>query len=608
MVVILRIADEVIASGQVINLRAAARRIASFACHTVFHLISHAADFAVAAAHGGGRDTDQAGRRFLRGFADAPRCGHGVGAAVRPFARLGCDANGVIARIRGGVACDVHCGRIITNHGCGMLGAIVGVGSCDSDARLGGGGRRRRVLLEDSFDLHIAVRHGELVVGDYKPCRRYDLPLLEAVVLFGRCGQGDFRTSHGLVRRCGSRSVAVRADDLHMVPPVYSDCRRSLISRVVSCDHGIFRSRVIVAAIRRGETIGGAVLRHIGDGHGLDAGGRLSRCSRVAHGEGVRAGLSIEGILDGVAFAVRQSFHNMIKARIRPYFAPLGLQLREVTPQHIEDFYQSILADGCTTNTVIHYHAIIRKALQTAVKKDILLKNPADKVDRPKKNVFHGSFYSEEEMLTLFDAVSGDPLELCVKIAAYYGLRRSEVLGLRWSAIDMEHKTISISHKVIEAEVDGKFVPMGEDVLKTKSSFRTLPLIPAVGIILLEEKEKQEMYRRLFKKSYCRDYLDYICVDQCGKLLRPNYVTEHFSWLIEKYGLRKVRFHDLRHTCASLLLSNGISMKQIQIWLGHSTFSTTADIYAHLDYSAQEASANAMNGMFNRPEKEEQLA
>lgn len=172
----------------------------------------------------------------------------------------------------------------------------------------------------------------------------------------------------------------------------------------------------------------------------------------------------------------------------------------------------------------------------------------------------------------------------------------------------MEHKTISIRHKVIEAEVDGKFVPMGEDVLKTKSSFRTLPLIPAVGIILLEEKEKQEMYRRLFKKSYCRDYLDYICVDQCGKLLRPNYVTEHFPWLIEKYGLRKVRFHDLRHTCASLLLSNGISMKQIQIWLGHSTFSTTADIYAHLDYSAQEASANAMNGMFNRPEKEEQLA
>lgn len=113
------------------------------------------------------------------------------------------------------------------------------------------------------------------------------------------------------------------------------------------------------------------------------------------------------------------------------------------------------------------------------------------------------------------------------------------------------------------------------------------------------------MYRRLFKKSYCKDYLDYICVDQTGKLLRPNYVTEHFAWVIEKYGLKKIRFHDLRHTCASLLLSKGISMKQIQIWLGHSTFSTTADIYAHLDYSAQEESASVMAGMFSRSDTAE---
>lgn len=103
-------------------------------------------------------------------------------------------------------------------------------------------------------------------------------------------------------------------------------------------------------------------------------------------------------------------------------------------------------------------------------------------------------------------------------------------------------------------------------------------------------------------------YLDYICVDQCGKLLRPNYVTEHFAWLIEKYGLKKIRFHDLRHTCASLLLSSGISMKQIQILLGHSTFATTADIYAHLDFTAQEESANAMSGMFSREPKEVQPA
>ena len=205
-------------------------------------------------------------------------------------------------------------------------------------------------------------------------------------------------------------------------------------------------------------------------------------------------------------------------------------------------------------------------------------------------------------MLTLFDAVSGDPLELCVKIAAYYGLRRSEVLGLRWDAVDFEKKTLSISHKVIEMSVDGKFVPVGEDVLKTKSSFRTLPLIPVIEDLLLAQKERQKKNRQLFKGSYCQDYRDYICVDENGKLLRPNFVTEHFGWIIRKYGLRKIRFHDLRHTCASLLLSSGIPMKQIQIWLGHSTFSTTADIYAHLDFSAQEQSAAAMSGMFQHKE------
>ncbi|MDR1769529.1 MAG: site-specific integrase, partial [Hungatella sp.] len=220
--------------------------------------------------------------------------------------------------------------------------------------------------------------------------------------------------------------------------------------------------------------------------------------------------------------------------------------------------------------------------------------------DRPKKNVYHAQFYSAEEMMALFDAISDDPLEICVKLAAYYGLRRSEVLGLKWDAINLEQKTISIKHKVIEDMVDGKSIAVGEDVLKTKSSFRTLPLLPTVEKLLLAEKEKQEMYRKLFKRSYCRDYLDYICLDQTGKLMRPNYVTDHFSWVLEKADLKKIRFHDLRHSCASLLLASGISMKQIQIWLGHSTFSTTADIYSHLDFHAQIESGLVMDGMFER--------
>ena len=209
VVVILRIADEIIAGRQVFNLDTGAGGVDSFALRTVFHRCIHAGDLAVAAALGSGRDTDQAVRRFLRGFADAPRRGHGIGAAVRPFAGLGCDANGVIARVRGGVAGDVHCGGIIAAHGCGMLGAIVGVGSGDTDAGLGGISRRRRVLLEDSLDLHVGARHEELIVLDGHAAA-HDLPLLEVVAGIGRSGQGDLRADRGFCKRCGSCAVAVR--------------------------------------------------------------------------------------------------------------------------------------------------------------------------------------------------------------------------------------------------------------------------------------------------------------------------------------------------------------------------------------------------------------
>lgn len=303
-----------------------------------------------------------------------------------------------------------------------------------------------------------------------------------------------------------------------------------------------------------------------------------------------------------LATSTYQSYKNLINARIKKYFEPLGLKLHEVTAYHIDEFYQTIFADGCTANTVIHYHAILGKAFKTAIKKRILKENPMDEIDRPKKNVYRATFYTVDEMLALMRVFEDDPLDLPVQIASYYGMRRSEVLGLKWDAVDFEQNTISVRHKVIEVEVDGKFIPVGEDVLKTKSSFRTLPLIPEVKTLLIKEKEKQETYRTLFRSSYNTDYLDYICVDKLGMLIRPNYVTEHFAWVLKRYGLKKIRFHDLRHTCASLLLSKGISMKQIQNWLGHSTFSTTADIYAHLDYSAQQESANVMNTMFQKGE------
>ena len=143
-------------------------------------------------------------------------------------------------------------------------------------------------------------------------------------------------------------------------------------------------------------------------------------------------------------------------------------------------------------------------------------------------------------------------------------------------------------------KVDGKQVTVASDTTKTKSSMRTLPLVPLFRERLLALRAEQQENQRLSGRSYNMRYIDYICVDEIGDLTAPNYITGAFPKLLERSGLRRIRFHDLRHSCASMLLANGVAMKQIQEWLGHSDFSTTANIYAHLDYNSKLSSAEAM--------------
>ena len=131
-------------------------------------------------------------------------------------------------------------------------------------------------------------------------------------------------------------------------------------------------------------------------------------------------------------------------------------------------------------------------------------------------------------------------------------------------------------------------------LMKTKSSYRTLPLIPQVEEVLLAEKQKQDEMMRVMRRGYCKKYTDYICVDAIGELIKPNYVTDHFKVVLKEKGVKPVRFHDLRHSCASLLLANGVPMKMIQDWLGHSDMGTTANIYSHIDSESKKASAMAI--------------
>ena len=261
---------------------------------------------------------------------------------------------------------------------------------------------------------------------------------------------------------------------------------------------------------------------------------------------------------------------------LRKYFP------KSYTPQRMQE------------TTVIHRHANIRKCLQYAFQIGLIKSNPADRVERPRKDKYLATIYNQQELEILFKTVKGDPIELGVILAAFYGLRRSEVVGLKWDAIDFEKKTISIKHTVTQVNVDGKNITVQKDRTKTKSSYRTLPLVPPFEELLRRLKQEQLVNQKVCGAAYCKKYLDYIYVNAMGELVKPNFITQHFEIVLKNHGLKKIRFHDLRHSCASLLYANGVSLRDIQEWLGHSDIGTTSNIYTHLDYSSKVSSANAI--------------
>lgn len=302
-----------------------------------------------------------------------------------------------------------------------------------------------------------------------------------------------------------------------------------------------------------------------------------------------------------LAVATYSSYAAMINKPIGPYFRQRNLTLRELEARHLQMFYSEMLRK-VKPNTVIHYHAIIHSALKYAVKTDMLVQNVADKVDRPKKNSFQPVFLSAEEMQKMFEALRGTKLELPVLVAAFYGFRRGEVLGLKWDAIDFERGTISVIRTVTTITVDGKQTEIEQQSAKTKSSLRTLPLIGSFREYFLQVKEAQELNKQVCGNCYNYEYDGFVFVDELGERMRVDYLTNAFPKFLESHGLRRMRFHDLRHSCASLLLANGVPLKHIQEWLGHSDFTTTANIYAHLDYKSKITSAQAMEAGLALPE------
>ena len=283
-----------------------------------------------------------------------------------------------------------------------------------------------------------------------------------------------------------------------------------------------------------------------------------------------------------------EGYKSYIDQRIVPYFREKHILVKDMTGDNINAFYRYLTEQGLKGTSQQRYHSVLHLAFKTAVKRRIIPANPVDQADRPKSKPFISSYYNADEMKKLLEIAEKDELHLVILLTAYYGLRRSEVLGLKWSAIDFTDKKIAIRHKVLEESGEIH----GYDVMKTKSSYRTLPLIPVVEEALRNQISFRDEMKNAFRKGYCTDYEEYICTDALGRLYRPDYVSEHFALLLKNNGLRHIRFHELRHSCASLLLAKKVPMKMIQEWLGHSDISTTSNIYSHLDAESKLESAD----------------
>ena len=295
-----------------------------------------------------------------------------------------------------------------------------------------------------------------------------------------------------------------------------------------------------------------------------------------------------------------QGYNTLAESHILPYFDVLGVKLQEVSLPLLQAYIDEKQAHGrkdgkggLSARSLRLHKNILHQTLDEAVKAGLLSGNPCNYLLLPKQERHEAHFYNAEQLQTLFDAIRDEPLFPLVKITALYGLRRSELLGLKWDSIDFAGGTLTIRHTVSKVT---KVVE--KDKTKNASSYRSFPLTDEARIIFTAARSEQEQNRRLFRKEYHAS--EYVFTWPDGRPYSPDYITDKFASLLRKHGLPHIRFHELRHSCASLLLNNGFGLKDVQEWLGHSDIKMTANIYGHLDIARKQSIAAQLSGCLSR--------
>ena len=292
-----------------------------------------------------------------------------------------------------------------------------------------------------------------------------------------------------------------------------------------------------------------------------------------------------------------ERYQEIVRVHLIPALG--SLPLLSLRPHHIQKYYAEAMKSGrrdgkggLSALTVHHHHRVLFEALRYGVKHGILIRNVAEAVDAPRPEHKEFAILAASDVQLILDACKETPYYVLFFTLAYTGLRRSELLGLRWEDVDLQKSTLSVVRSLHQLR-GGKYI-FGEP--KTKRSRRQIALSPSLAIVLWEHRLKQEHARESSGKP--SESMDLVFSHPDGRPIRPDSVTRAFPEIAKSVGLRDVRLHDLRHAHATILLQQGVNPKIVQERLGHSSVSTTLDIYSHVLPGLQEAAARQFDQSF----------